>query len=32
MGRLIYSEFQYEADLYYITVSRLLLLPVAKCL
>jgi len=32
MGRLIYRVFQCEVELDYITVSRLLLVPVEKCL
>jgi len=32
MERLIYHAFQCEAELDYITVSRLLLVPVGKCL
>jgi len=32
MGRLIYRAFQCEVELDYITVSRLLLVSVAKCL
>jgi len=30
MGRLIFNAFQCEMELDYITVSRLLLVPVAK--
>jgi len=30
VGRLIFRAFQYEMQLDYITVSRLLLVPVAK--
>jgi len=30
--RLIYGAFQCEVELDYITVSRLLLVPVGKCL
>ena len=30
MGRLVFHEFQCEMELDYITVSRLLLVPVAK--
>jgi len=30
MGRLIFSAFQSEMELGYITLSRLLLVPVAK--
>jgi len=32
MGRLIYRAFQCEVQLDYIAVSRLLLVPVGKCL
>jgi len=32
MGRLIYRAFQCEGELNYITVNRLLLVPVGKCL
>ena len=32
MGRLIFRAFQHEMELGYITVSRLLLVPVAKYL
>jgi len=32
MGRLIYRAFQCEAEPAYITISRLLLVPVGKCL
>ena len=32
MGRLIYRVFQCEVELDYIAVSRLVLVPVAKCL
>ena len=32
MGRLIFSPFQCEVELEYITVSKLLLVLVAKCL
>jgi len=32
MGRLIYRAFQCEAKLDCITASRLLLVPVGKCL